>query len=494
MGRREVEANPSRLRAARREYQLSLSDFANRVGYSRSYLSAVELGHLPETEQIVLAYESALGLERGSLREGKQSVARILHRVGHLSIETTSGPSPDVSLPIGKVVVIPREAVLQAMVSLAEEAMQANLPADEVFLTSFSDAEDWKLSESVQQPWASLQQGLLRAGWTINHLIRLDENVGRSLLLIESMLALLTAGTRYRAVYAPPGLAMPPANDYFVIAGFCALLRFDTSDPTEQAVILFKDQLAVSALAENCALLLKSMQPLIEAISREDPGEFQRHLAQTELVPGERVLVRGALSMEDSDPALPEMGWMPATPLGTGSSESDESSFMRQRYESFISNVKRHRIRHIYTKSRIADTVETSRQVGAGLLLMEGDDRFQPMNVRRRLQRLINSLQSLDNYEVALLDDDEIGLIEAPHSESVVYWLVQGNELLLESWPHVASGEARHLHIAVHDASIASAFMEHFKNVWARVNPLNREKKFVIWWLEQLAQSLAPHS
>ncbi len=116
------------------------------------------------------------------------------------------------------------------------------------------------------------------------------------------------------------------------------------------------------------------------------------------------------------------------------------------------------------------------------------------MNVRRRLQRLINSLQSLDNYEVALLDDDEIGLIEAPHSESVVYWLVQGNELLLESWPHLASGEARHLHIAVHDSSIASAFMEHFKNVWARINPLNREKKFVIWWLEQLAQSLAPHT
>lgn len=494
MGRKEVEASPSRLRAARRENQFTLSDFANRVGYSRSYLSAVELGHLPETEQIVLAYESALGLERGSLREGKQSVARILHRVGHLSIEARSGPNPDISLPLGKLVVLPREAVLQAMTSLADEAMRARVPADEVFLTSFSNAEDWKVPESVQQPWAALQQGLLRAGWTINHLIRLDENVGRSLLLVESMLGLLTAGARYRAMYAPRGSAMPPANDYFVIAGFCALLRFDTSNPAEQAVILIKDYLAVAALVENCELLLKSMQPLIETISREDPRGFQQHLAQTELVAGERVLVRGALSMEDSDPALPEMGWVPAIPLGSGLTESDESAFMRQRYESFISNVKRHRIRHIYTKSRIAATVETSRQIGAGLLLLEGDDRFQPMNVRRRLQRLINSLQNLDNYEVALLDDEEIGLIEAPHSESVVYWLVQGNELLLESWPHLASGEARHLHIAVHDSSIASAFMEHFKNVWARINPLNREKKYVIWWLEQLSQSLAPHT
>ncbi|MGE0058170.1 MAG: helix-turn-helix domain-containing protein, partial [Dehalococcoidia bacterium] len=129
MGRREVEANLSRLRAARREYQLSLSDFANRVGYSRSYLSAVELGHLPETEQIVLAYESALGLERGSLREGKQSVARILHRVGHPSIESKSGPSLDLTLEPGSVVVLSREAVLQAMTSLAEEAMQAGIPA-----------------------------------------------------------------------------------------------------------------------------------------------------------------------------------------------------------------------------------------------------------------------------------------------------------------------------------------------------------------------------
>ncbi|MGE0686746.1 MAG: helix-turn-helix domain-containing protein [Dehalococcoidia bacterium] len=494
MGRREVEANLSRLRAARREYQLSLSDFANRVGYSRSYLSAVELGHLPETEQIVLAYESALGLERGSLREGKQSVARILHRVGHPSIESKSGPSPDLTLEPGSVVVLSREAVLQAMTSLAEEAMQAGIPADEVFLTSFSHAEDWKLPDAIQQPWASLQQGLLRAGWTINHLIRLDENVERSLLVIESMLGLLTAGSRYHAVYAPPGTALPPANDYFVIAGFCALLRFDTANPSDQAVILFRDPLAVDALVENCSLLLAKMQPLIETISREDPGGFQRHLAQTELVPGERVLVRGALSMEDSDPALPELGWVPPAPLDTASSDQDAAAFMRQRYESFLTNVKRHRIRHIYTKSRIADIVETSRQIGAGLLLLDGDDRFQPINVRRRLQRLVHSLQSLPNYEVALLDDEEIGLIEAPRSESVVYWLVQGNELLLESWPRVASGEARHLHIAVHDSSVASAFMEHFKNVWARVTPLNRDRGYVVWWLEQQAQSLASYS
>ncbi len=347
MGRKEVETNLSRLRAARREYQLSLSDFANRVGYSRSYLSAVELGHLPETEQIVLAYESALGLERGSLREGKQSVARILHRVGHLSIETKPGPTHEVSLEPGKAVVVSREAVLQAMTSLAEEALQTGIPADEVFLTSFGQGEDWKLPESVQQSWVSLQQALLRAGWTINHLIRLDENVGRSLLMVESMLGLLTAGSRYRATYAAPGSALPPANDYFVIAGFCALLRFDTANPQEQAVVLLKDPLAASSIVENCEILLQNMQPLIETISREDPREFQRHLAETELVPGERVLVRGALSMEDSDPALPEMGWVPATSLGTGMSESDQSAFMRQRYESFLTNVKRHRIRRI---------------------------------------------------------------------------------------------------------------------------------------------------
>jgi transcriptional regulator with XRE-family HTH domain len=494
VGRKEVDALPSRLRAARREHQHSLSDFANRVGYSRSYLSAVELGHLPETEQIVLAYEAALGLERGSLREGKQSVARILHRVSHLASASSLEAVPGVSLPEGRMLVLPREDVLQAMASLADEVVQLDATPDEVFLTSFSPADDWRVVEAAQQPWTSLQQNLLHAGWAINHLIRLDEDVGRSLMLTESMLGLLAADTRYRAMYAPPGTALPPANDCFVIPGHCALLRFDTGDRAQQAVMLVRDRAAVAALAENCGLLLASMRPLIESISRDDPVEFNRHLAQVEKAPGERALVLGALSMDDSEAALPEMGWIPSAHLASGGSERDDAFFRRQRYERFLNAVRRHRIRHIYSKRRIEETVEASRNIGAGLLLLEEDDLFQPANVRRRLQRLINSLNSFENYEVALLDREEEGLIEAPQSESVVYWLVQGSELLLESWPHVATGEARHLHIAVHESSIASAFMEHFKNVWARINPLNREKKYVVWWLEQLVQSLSPYS
>jgi hypothetical protein len=123
--------------------------------------------------------------------------------------------------------------------------------------------------------------------------------------------------------------------------------------------------------------------------------------------------------------------------------------------------------------------------------LTEGHDRLQPANLRKLIENSIYSLKTLENYEMAVLDEDEVGLIQARSGKSVVYWLVKaGKELLLESWPRVDSGEAHHVHFAVHESSLATAFQEHFKNVWNRVSPAHRDKARVTAWLEGLLEQL----
>ncbi len=487
MGRREVEGEASRLRAARRESQLSLTDFASKVGYSRSYLSAVELGHLPETEPVVLAYETVLGLEPGTLQDGKQSVARVLRQASQLEAATATAAtvSDGFRLPEGQLVILPRADVLRSIASLTAEALVADIRPGQVHLTSFSGDEDWRQLDAPNGPWISVQQDLERAGWAINHLIRLNDDVSRSLLLMGAMLGLLADPGEYRALFAPIGAAMPPTVDYFVIEGCCALIRFDIEDPLQQAVMLIRDRAGVAAVAQQCELLRAMMRPMIEAITRDDPAAFEGHRVRIGSEPGDSVMVRGTLSVGAVDVVEDELAWLPSTHL-----ESEASRRAEVQSRLLLATLKRNRVRHIYIKSQIEESVQMALRVGSGLILSEADDRFLPRLVRHRLDQLIALLREQRNFEMALLDDDEVALIQAPGSDSVFYWLVQGGELLLESWPRGGSGVANHLHIAVHESSIAAAFMEHFKNVWQRVKPVNRDKEYVTWWLEQQAALL----
>src|SRR5579859_8149975 len=65
----EKQAVGAMMRLARQQKGITLTVMAQETGYSKSYLSTVENGiALPSTE-LVAAYESNLGLERGKLAE-----------------------------------------------------------------------------------------------------------------------------------------------------------------------------------------------------------------------------------------------------------------------------------------------------------------------------------------------------------------------------------------------------------------------------------------
>lgn len=493
MGRNEIENLSSRLRAARREAQLSLTTFATRVGYSRSYLSAVELGHLPETEPIVMAYETGLGLPRGSLLEGKQSVARVLHRVSTLSAgERDAASGARLRLPVGKIELLSRDEALRAMATLAMDAVEAEVAAGEVFITSFSDADDWTTIASEDDPMTPAVFALLTSGWRVNQLVRLNQDVSRSLVLMEGMLGLLAASREYRVLFAPGGAAMAPATDLVVIEGHSALIRFDTHDPDTQAVMVVNDTNGIRALVENAELIRSQMQPLIESVSFEDPVNFEGVLVHTESQPGDRALVRGTIGISDFDNALMSTDDIPRGEFASPHrAQARLSQLSEPRLGRLVATLAKNRVRHVYIKSKIEESVNFSQRVGEGLVISEAESRFDPANVRRHLQSLLTLLKDHPNFEIALLDDDESTLIEASRGESLVYWLVQGDELLLESWPKVGEGAANHLHIAVHEPSIAAAFMEHFKNVWTRINALNRDRDYVVWWFEQQLAKLS---
>lgn len=377
------------------------------------------------------------------------------------------------------------------MATLALEAVESDAPVGEVFITSFSEADDWTTIDSHHDPMTAAVNALLNDGWRVNHLVRLSQDVTRSLLLMEGMLGLLAASREYRVLFVPGGSALNTAADVFVIEGHSAMIRYDTHDPDIQGVIVVTEARGVNALLENAELIRSQMQPLIESVSVDESINYERVLKQSYSQPGDRAMVRGAIRAAGFDDNRLAGEDMPLNELESQHGARQPMPHLSDLHvDRLTATLAKNRIRYIYIKSKMEEWIDFSRQVGQGLMFSQAQDRFDPANVRRHLQTTLSLLKEHPNFELALLDDNESSLIEASRGESLVFWAVQGDELLLESWPRIGDGAANHLHIAVHEPSIVTAFMEHFKNIWMRINPLNRDRDYAIWWLELQLQKI----
>jgi transcriptional regulator with XRE-family HTH domain len=80
----------SRLRQARRDAHVSLTELARRLNYTKGYLSAVENGHSKPSPELLTHYARALSVERSALVD-YSGVAPIRDRIS----STTDGQPPD---------------------------------------------------------------------------------------------------------------------------------------------------------------------------------------------------------------------------------------------------------------------------------------------------------------------------------------------------------------------------------------------------------------
>jgi hypothetical protein len=268
------------------------------------------------------------------------------------------------------------------------------------------------------------------------------------------------------------------------------LLRFASGDDEHESTLLLRDSAAIAAISEYACTLKASATPLIESIAQEDRITFQERLVALESAPGDRGLVRDLIPSYLIQSEQLASWWT----VERDAPESSLDSFqylVRQRQEMFQADAQKYRQRYIAIKHRLEDIVRTSLQVKEGLILQEGAEHFDPDYVLAYIQTCIDMLNRFPNYEVALLDDHELGLIRANSSDSIIYWLVKGTQgVQIETWLQTVGGESRHLHVAISESSIASAFQEHFQDVWNRVSARNRDKDYVKWWLERLVEPL----
>lgn len=466
------------LRELRKRAGLKARDLADASGMSRSYVSEVERGAITPNDDFLVRCERRLAVPEGTLRSsvGPQNdivstVASVLATARHLSPPPTrshrraSGRQrakerPEAERFEG------RDRIQREIVSMLRATPEVQ--GEKILLI---DLRGDRTSLEPRLPdW--LTEGLadaLQAGWSVEHLLRLDLSDVHAADDIGRIFGLLTYPGRYDVMTTDPGIP-------------CG---FDVLAVPREGVLVFGDTTAYrhgeagnrygDIFFQHAREIRRSARRLFTRYLHSDPIENQARYARMSWVeqqPGDCVVVSSRLSTF----TRPERYW--ANDEGRRPRVPGWLDGKRSVIRAFESDYKVHHYREIVRRSSLECFVETGRfeDVRGGTPVDVGERVLVLDNIRRLLT------DPASRYEMRFDDDSDAArtrnswwLKDTP-SGPVVFLYATGTHPGAEAAPCT-------MHIEVDDPSIVTHFRRQFEVSWATLRRSQTDRHAVVEWL-----------
>jgi hypothetical protein len=472
-----------------------------------------------ERAQLVLSHTSTLRAAQTRSRtqdRPKKSVpkrvatliARIVgQREESVIAETASGRGTQPpQLPKEGAIVEP-QTVYEAVIDFIGSVPRTRTADRAIFMTFHSEgisegigAGDADDSDHGAQ-WQQAVREALRRGWRVEHVWRLTRDARRTAFLVATTLDLLGAGD-YQPLYTSGAAAPSPPYDLVIRPDAALLLLATRNARNVDGGILTRDPKQIQLLSGHYAQLRAQAKPLLQSYRRDNP-QFGAVVVESETrFPG-RSLVKYGLSFytEPEEWSHPASRWAQRMTYP----EADVESFSLHRWArlaAFRDHVRTHLYRDICPKRAIERLAQEGRYsryterhagtMGKGKSGKMGKQEPQEVaSVEERRQHLhsaIALLEAHDNFQIALLDADEE---KALGVQMGTYWEVVGaDRVLINARTLDAHAEPMDIEIAIDEPTTVAGCLAHFDQLWERIMPRNRDKDYVIWWLERQLESV----
>jgi hypothetical protein len=106
-----------------------------------------------------------------------------------------------------------------------------------------------------------------------------------------------------------------------------------------------------------------------------------------------------------------------------------------------------------------------------------------PDEVIAHIKHVIYLLETYDNLEIGFLDDNQVKALPQ------VYWEVKGDHTaIIDVWyPFDVAQEKDEpgLFVAITEGTIAGSFKDYFLDLWEKITPKYKDKKYIISWLNE---------
>ncbi len=447
-------------------------------------LSQTNLRHLKEAQ--VYSLSNPID-RRPKARSSSAAVERLLRRAAPQTGANGSSPtSIQTPAPRQSGVIWGRPAMLEAVISLLESLPALPRLQSSTIMMTFQGAED--AFEDFPEQQEQLNRALLLAlqrGWQLRHIWRLDQDVRRSITLVENMLRLLGIG-RYQPHYIAQAGILAPAYDLLIVPPRAAMLFLATQNPRrDDAALLTHDPEQIELMRTHFDQLQTVSQPLAQTYL---PNEMLRNwqaYAEAECRPGGRCAVKDGLTFITEPPAWYQPGGLMSQILEMREPDlSVALEYQRSRHTAFQANVSLYPYRYISSRRSIEQTTLSG--------VVPHNDRYPPgfrlpPEARRaQLEQAIHLLKTHPRYELALIDEEEEQFVPTE-----MFWEVIGQQtVLMLCWSTDTNGKAIQVELLIHEPTIVHAFHDYFAELWDRIAPAHKDKTQVITWLEQQLASL----
>jgi transcriptional regulator with XRE-family HTH domain len=461
-------------RAAKAAFEQAVAEMEDSSGPKRSLHESVR--QLLRDAQI-----ASLSMDKNMRRVNKPAdrqspIADLLDHRGRSASRPAAAPGarPNVlgTVPFPKVV-NGRKSLLEAVVAILKNVLEDDTSeARVIYLTFQSERDTFDGYPELHQIWHETVIEALNRGWTIHHLCRLSKNVQRSFRLVHQLMDWTNYPGSYNLYYFDKYGIQTPPMEIILVQGKGALLGFATDNHKDIDAALYLDHSKeVQVIEKYTEQLFSNVEPLVQILDLEQFFELN---PVKDRKSGDHLLCMHDLSFLTVPFEVMENYLLISIP-----DEKDRAVHLGRIKESMLSfqrDIEHCSMRHIYPMQAIERLVKTGNY--------QKNFYFRPTreSVVQHIKHLIRLLQTYERFEIALVGDNQLDLLNRTE------WDIKGNHTVtIGIMPRDPASSKVEL-LAVMEGTMVSAFQVYFDDLWDRINPIHRDKEFVISWLKGLLQ------
>lgn len=370
-----------------------------------------------------------------------------------------------------------REAFLKSAISMLKQALaEESISAEggELLMTFQSERDYFDGYSDLQHHWNQTIIQALAKGWTVKHVCRLTKNVERSFRLVNQIMDWTNYNGSYSLYYFNKYGVNNPPIEMILIKGKAALLGVAAGHHREVGAGLYVSGSEAYVLEQYAEQLFEEAEPLLKFLNPEEYFELN---PEKDRKGGNQLLYMQDLSFLTLPYDVMDKYLHISIP-----NEQERSVHLNRIADSlqfFYRDIQQYKMQHIYPM-RVIEQLVQQRAYAANYY-------FRPSveDIVGHIEHLIELLQTYDKFEIALVDENQSDLLN--HAE----WDIKGNHTLtIGIMPRLESDTRVEL-LAITEGTLISAFQLHFEQLWERINPIHRDKAFIIAWLRERLEQFA---
>ena len=350
-----------------------------------------------------------------------------------------------------------------------------------ILITIGNDLKILSDTSGIYRRWIKKIYTLLSSGWKLILHIVLDDNVFRTIHIIENIQALLPTGNLSIYYSSKQSIDYCRGTELCIIPDTGALLCFSTNKKNLiDSAFLFRSKDSLELLANRFFHNLNSAKPLLKSCPPQKTSEFQQTFAEYEETPGDKFVFKGGLSTVTLPLDLYEKY------LGLVRIHDPHFSYRaflhRRRIEAFEEHVRHYSFKDVCFIESVMHLVDRKKYSFDEEYLFE-EYTPQKIDIIRHLEYLVGLLEKYDNYNIAFV---RRSLFE--HLNDINWMVKDGSCVLIEIYNEIyfRDHSCPKINFSITEKSVVQAFHNYFNILWDEIPDENKNKENSIAWLKSL--------